>query len=298
MAKAHVEMRALNDAGDVANCVAFPAIHLHHADLRMQRGKGVGGNLRLGVGDGVEQRAFPGVRVTDQTNVRHQPQLKMIVAFTAWFAGLGVAGCLVGGGSKVMVALATPAAGAKDELLPVLSEVGHQLGILAHGQCRRSFRFLSFLLFGRGIKIDHHRLFALGVLHQLGIRLRQFLCRSGQFPNHGTAGNLDDEIFAAAAAFLLALAVVAVFGDKAGHVKLGDQVVQVVAGLKDDAAAAAAIAAIGAALGHKGFPAKGHTTAAAVPGAGVHFHLINEHGGIITWPTKKARHETSPGKLG
>ena len=43
-------------------------------------------------------------------------------------------------------------------------------------------------------------------------------------------------------------------GDEAGDVVLGDQIVEVMVGLENDAAAAAAIAAARATLGDKGFP--------------------------------------------
>ena len=65
VAKPHVEMCTLNDTGDVADGVALPAVHFHHANLRVQRGEGVGGNLRLGVGDCVEERALAGIGITD-----------------------------------------------------------------------------------------------------------------------------------------------------------------------------------------------------------------------------------------
>jgi hypothetical protein len=67
-----------------------------------------------------------------------------------------------------------------------------------------------------------------------------------------------------------------------------------VAGLENYIAAAAAIAAAGAALGHEGFPAKGDTPAAAIAGARVDFYLIDKHGVLFTRAIKKARRKTSP----
>ena len=95
-------------------------------------------------------------------------------------------------------------------------------------------------------------------------------------------------------ALLLAFAGIAVFGNQTRDIKLGDEIVQIVAGLQDHVAAPAAIAAIGTALGDKGLAAKGHATGATVAGAGVDFHLINEHDAIIGAATKKARPEPRP----
>ena len=95
-------------------------------------------------------------------------------------------------------------------------------------------------------------------------------------------------------ALFLTFSTVAVFGDQARDIKLGDEIVQIVAGLQDYVATPAAIAAIGTALGDKGFAAKGHTTSTTMAGAGINFHLINEHDGIIRSATKKARPEPRP----
>ena len=71
--------------------------------------------------------------------------------------------------------------------------------------------------------------------------------------------------------------MVAVFGNQSRHKKLRDQIVEIVAGLEDDTAAATAIAAIGAAFGLEGFAPERHATASAVAGAGVNFYLVDEH---------------------
>ena len=95
-------------------------------------------------------------------------------------------------------------------------------------------------------------------------------------------------------ALFLAFSTVAVFGDQARDIKLCDKIVQVVTGFKNHVTAAAPVAAIGSALGHEGLPAKGHATGTTVTGAGVDFHLINEHDAIIGAATKKARLEPRP----
>jgi hypothetical protein len=57
---------------------------------------------------------------------------------------------------------------------------------------------------------------------------------------------------------------------------LGDEIIEVVVGLKNDAAAAPAVAAAGAALGPVGFAQEGDATFSAVAGAGIDFYFIDK----------------------
>jgi len=200
----------------------------------------------------------------------------MIIAFAAGFAGLGVAWCLVAWRGEVMIALPTASAGAKDELLAVLGEIHYQFGFLADGQFRRA----RGVFVGFCGEVNDHRLFILGIFHVFAFRFSFGGSGVGQFPNHRATGHFDDHIFSGFAGLLCAFAVVAVFGNQARHKKLRDQIVEIVAGLKDDTAAAAAIAAIGAALGLEGFAPERYTTASAVAGAGINFYLVDKHCGI------------------
>ena len=62
---------------------------------------------------------------------------------------------LIGGGGKVIIALAATAAGAEDKLLAVLGEVGDHLGVFADGEL---WGFGFILLFGflfHGVEINH-----------------------------------------------------------------------------------------------------------------------------------------------
>jgi hypothetical protein len=88
---------------------------------------------------------------------------------------------------------------------------------------------------------------------------------------------VDDEVFAGVSVHAFAKALLAAFGNEAGLVVLGDEVVEVAVGLEDDAAAEAAVAAAGAAFGGEGFAAEGDAAFAAVAGAGVNFYFIDEH---------------------
>ena len=64
------------------------------------------------------------------------------MSFRAGFAWLGMAWGLIGGGGKVMIALAATAAGAEDKLLPVFGEVSDDLSVFADGE----FGFFGFSL--------------------------------------------------------------------------------------------------------------------------------------------------------
>jgi hypothetical protein len=57
-----------------------------------------------------------------------------------------------------------------------------------------------------------------------------------------------------------------------------DERVVALAGLHDDVAAAAAVAARGSAAGHKLLPPEGHAAVAAVAGLYANFCFIDEHG--------------------
>src|SRR5450631_1501279 len=75
--------------------------------------------------------------------------------------------------------------------------------------------------------------------------------------------------------------------DEARDVILPDEIVQVVVGLEDDAAAASAVAAARAALGDVSLAMERDTALAAVPRLRVNFYFVNEHDAVA--PTKKAR---------
>jgi hypothetical protein len=75
----------------------------------------------------------------------------------------------------------------------------------------------------------------------------------------------------------LAHARVAARRDEARDVILADEIVEVVVGLQDDAAAASAVAAARAALGDVSLAMERDTAFAAVPRLRVNFYFVNEH---------------------
>src|SRR5580698_2119319 len=84
----------------------------------------------------------------------------------------------------------------------------------------------------------------------------------------------------------LAHAVLAFLRDEARNVILLQEIVQVMIGLQDDAAAATAIAAARSALGHKRLAMKSHAAFAAMARLRVNFYFVNEHA-IILQPVAK-----------
>ena len=74
----------------------------------------------------------------------------------------------------------------------------------------------------------------------------------------------------------------AVLGDEARLIILRDEIVQVVVGLQNDAAAAPAVAAAGAALGDIGLAMERDTAFAAVARPRVNFDFVNEHASEFT----------------
>ena len=128
-------VRALDDAGDIGHHEGTVVVVAHDAQVGLQRGEGVIGYLGLGRCDGGEEGALPGVGEAYEAHIGQHFQLQDEPAFHAFLSGLGVAGCLVGGGLEVVVAPAAAAALTQDVLLPGLHELGDDffgLGIFDH----------------------------------------------------------------------------------------------------------------------------------------------------------------------
>ncbi len=74
-----------------------------------------------------------------------------------------------------------------------------------------------------------------------------------------------------------AQAALAILGDEAGLIILGDKIVQVVVGFEDDVSTAPAISPARAALRPVLFALKSDAALPTMPGAGVDANLINKH---------------------
>ena len=83
-------MRALDQAGNVGEH-EFAAVDVDHAELRMQRGERIVGDLRLGRADRREEGRFAGVRQPDDAGIGDQLEAQPDGALLARLAGIGVA---------------------------------------------------------------------------------------------------------------------------------------------------------------------------------------------------------------
>ena len=108
-------------------------------------------------------------------------------------------------------------------------------------------------------------------------------------PDDGSTRHLDNEIFAGLAIHALAHAALTTLCDEVRDEELLDQVVEVMVGLQDHIAAAAAIAAAGATFWNVSFAVKGDGTFSSMTGPGGNFDLINEHNLRVGRLTEKAR---------
>ena len=191
--------RALDEPGDVGEheLVVLPA---HDAEVRLERGERVVGDLGLGRAHDRDQRRLARVREADERGVGEQLQLELQPALLAVLALLGEARRPARVRQEPRVAAPALAAARREPRVAVVQEVGEQLAV--------------------------HR------------------------ADDGSLGDVDDEIGAALAVQLLALAVrsrprlavrVVAEREQRGDVAVGPQ---------PDVAAAPAVAAVGPALGH------------------------------------------------
>ena len=98
--------------------------------------------------------------------------------------------------------------------------------------------------------------------------------------HHDRAGrNVNDQVFGAAAVALLAAAMLAAFGAPLFAVGQDGQAIDAGLGNHDDAAAVAAVAAIGAAARDVLLATEAHAAVAAAAGFDFDGDAIDEHGG-------------------
>src|SRR5579872_7499146 len=88
-------------------------------------------------------------------------------------------------------------------------------------------------------------------------------------PNNRAARDFYNQVGSRNAIHSFAHSRLTILSDQAGCVELGNQVVEIMVGLQNDVAAAAAVAAARAALWTKLFARKRHATFSAMAGAGI-----------------------------
>src|SRR2546425_9474599 len=110
-------MRSFNQARHIADGESEEIGIFHNANLRMQRGKGVRGNLRARFRDRGKERRFSRVRKADQTDLGHNPQFEQVMAFVSRFARLSESRGLSRRRGEVAIAQTAASAFAEDETL-------------------------------------------------------------------------------------------------------------------------------------------------------------------------------------
>ena len=145
--EAVTEARALAGAGYEAGNVGeheARAGDLHHAEVGVHGGEGIGGDLRPGRGDGGEERRFAGVGEADEAGIGDELQSQPYPALLARRAGIGVTGRPVGRGLEMLVAEAAVAAAGKANAVAYLHQIGDQ-GLV-----------VLFIELGAGRDVQHH----------------------------------------------------------------------------------------------------------------------------------------------
>ena len=132
---------ALDQAGDVGDDELRAVTEADDAEVRLERGERVVGDLRLGRRDHADQRALADVREPDEGDVGHQLQLELEPALLTVLALLGEARSPPLVGQEPGVAAPAAAAGGGQPPIAVSQQLGQQLpgvevlddGALRHG---------------------------------------------------------------------------------------------------------------------------------------------------------------------
>ena len=129
-AEALAEMRAFNEAGHVGDDEGLHLrllTHGDHAEIGLERGEGVVGDLGPRGGDARDECGLAGVGIANQAHVGQQLEFEAIEALLAGVAQFVLAGSLVDGGGEVLVAASAASALGDDDLLVGLGKVVNQL---------------------------------------------------------------------------------------------------------------------------------------------------------------------------
>ena len=183
VAEAGALMGALDQAGNVGEH-ELGLVAAHHAELGMQGGEGIVGDLRPRRRGRRQQGRFAGIGQTHQPGIGDQLQPQPQPAFLARTAGIGAARRAVGRGLELRIAAAADAALRQQDALARPGEVGDH-GFLVLVQHLRAHRQLDdqVLAAGAAAVLAHAVMAAFGlemllvaeidqrvqIVHRLGI---------------------------------------------------------------------------------------------------------------------------------
>src|SRR5579862_4342572 len=125
VAEADAFMGAFDQAWNVGEH-EFAAADVDHAELRMQCGERVIGDLRLGGADGGKKRRFAGIRQADNAGIGDQLQPQPDSDLGAGLAGIGVARRAVGRAFATRIAETAVAAMRQHDALAEFSQIREQ----------------------------------------------------------------------------------------------------------------------------------------------------------------------------
>lgn len=123
-------MRALDQPGDIRQH-KFRAINPDHPELRMQRGEGIIGDFRAGIGCRREEGRFTGIWQAKQPGIGDQLQPEPDGALHRWLPRIGISRGLVGRCLEIEIAEPAIAAFGNPNTLPDFGQISdHRLFIL------------------------------------------------------------------------------------------------------------------------------------------------------------------------
>src|SRR5579871_4533486 len=117
------EVRALDETRDVGHDEAAIVLHLDDAEVRLERGERVIGDLRASGRNTGDQSGFSGVRKADQSDVREKLEFQTEALLFAGTAGFMLRGGLVRGSGEAGVAASAASSAGDGEALAGLCEV-------------------------------------------------------------------------------------------------------------------------------------------------------------------------------
>ena len=130
-AEAGAEVGAFDEAGKVGDGEGLLGVgevaDLDDAEVGLEGGEGVVGDLGFGGGEARDEGGFADVGVADEAGVGQQTQLEAVVALFAGAAELVLARGLVGAGGEVLVAASSASAAGDDDGLVGTGEVVDEL---------------------------------------------------------------------------------------------------------------------------------------------------------------------------
>ncbi len=124
------EVRAFDEAGEVGDGEGFGVgivADLDDAEVGLEGGEGVVGDLGFGGGEARDQRGFADVGVADEAGVGEETEFEAVGAFFAGAAEFVLARGLMGAGGEVLVAASAATAAGDDDGLVGVGEVVDEL---------------------------------------------------------------------------------------------------------------------------------------------------------------------------